>query len=84
MTAPQERLAVLRSAIIEDGGRTVVYEQTGGEMFVRRPVELGIADGPLIEVVDGLSGGERIVTEGAYLIRLASAGGDDIGHGHAH
>ena len=84
VTAPQERLAVPRSAVIEDSGRTVVYEQTGGEMFVRRPVELGIADGPLIEVVDGLSGGERIVTEGAYLIRLASAGGDDIGHGHAH
>jgi RND family efflux transporter MFP subunit len=84
VTAPHERLAVPRSAIIEDSGRTVVYEQTGGEMFVRRPVELGIADGQLIEVVDGLSGGERIVTEGAYLIRLASAGGDDIGHGHAH
>lgn len=84
VTAPQERLAVPRSAIIEDSGRIVVYEQTGSEMFVRRPVELGIADGPLIEVVEGLSGGERIVTEGAYLIRLASAGGDDIGHGHAH
>lgn len=84
VTAPQDRLAVPRSAIIEDGGRTVVYEQTGGEMFVRRPVELGIADGPLVEIVDGLIGGERIVTEGAYLIRLASAGGDDIGHGHAH
>ena len=84
VTAPQDRLAVPRSAVIEDSGRTVVYEQTGGEMFVRRPVELGIADGPLVEIVDGLSGGERIVTEGAYLIRLASAGGDDIGHGHAH
>ncbi len=84
VTAPQPRLAIPRSAVIEDSGRTVVYEQTGGEMFVRRPVELGIADGPWIEVVDGLIGGERIVTEGAYLVRLASAGGDDIGHGHAH
>ncbi|MEM1090667.1 MAG: efflux RND transporter periplasmic adaptor subunit [Pseudomonadota bacterium] len=84
ITAPQERLAVPRTALIEDGGRMVVYEQTGGELFLRRPVRLGITDGPLVEIVEGLSGGERIVSDGAYLIRLASAGGDDIGHGHAH
>lgn len=84
VSGPERRLAVPRSALIEDGGRMVVYVQTGGEMFVRRPIELGIFDGDFVEVIDGLDGGERIVSEGAYLVRLAAAGGDDIGHGHAH
>ena len=76
--------AVPRSAIIDDGGRPVVYEQTGGEMFVRRPVELGITDGQWVEVLAGLSPGARVVDRGAYYVKLAATGGEEIGHGHAH
>jgi RND family efflux transporter MFP subunit len=82
--APAPRLAVPRSAVIDDGGRAVVYVQTGGETFARRPVELGIVDGDLVEVRTGVAPGERVVSEGAYLVRLAASGGDEIGHGHAH
>lgn len=82
--APAERLAVPRSAVIDDGGRSVVYVQTGGETFARRPVELGVVDGAWVEVTDGVSRGERVVSQGAYLVRLAAAGGEEIGHGHAH
>ena len=84
VTDAEYRLAVPRSALVEDEGRTVVYVQTGGEMFVRRAVELGIVDGLFVEVLSGLRGDERVVSKGAYLVRLAAAGGDDIGHGHAH
>lgn len=80
----RSRLAIPRSAIVDDGGRTVVYVQTGGEMFVRRTVELGITDGPWVEVQRGINEGDRIVNHGAYYVKLASAGGEDIGHGHAH
>lgn len=82
--APAERLAVPRSAIVDDGGRSVVYVQTGGETFARRPVALGIVDGSWVQVTDGVEPGERVVSEGAYLVRLAAAGGEEIGHGHAH
>lgn len=41
-------------------------------------------DGLWVEVLRGVSAGERVVSEGAYYVRLAAAGGDDIGHGHAH
>jgi membrane fusion protein, heavy metal efflux system len=81
---PTLRLALPRSAIIEDGGRDVVYVQTGGESFARRPVELGIRDGELVEVLSGVEAGERVVSKGAYLVRLAAVGGDEIGHGHTH
>ena len=77
-------LAILRSAVIDDGGRPVVYVQTGGETFVRRTVELGRVDGKWVEVLNGLGRGERVVSKGAYYVKLAAAVGNDIGHGHAH
>ncbi|WP_237063621.1 MULTISPECIES: efflux RND transporter periplasmic adaptor subunit [Microbulbifer] len=84
-TAPAEpRLAIPRSAVIDDGGRNVVYVQTGGETFARRPVELGIVDGEMVEVLDGVAAGERVASKGAYFVKLASVGGDEVGHGHAH
>lgn len=82
--AQAEALAVPRTAVIDEGGRSVVYVQTGGETFARRPVDLGIVDGDLVEIRAGVSIGERVVSEGAYLVRLAASGGEEIGHGHAH
>lgn len=83
-SAPERLLAIPRSAVIDDGGREVVYVQTGGEAFVRRAVDLGLYDGAYVEVENGLQEGERVVSSGAYFVKLASAGGEEIGHGHAH
>lgn len=82
--APEERLAVPRSALVDDGGRSVVYVQTGGETFARRPVQTGIGDGGSIEILSGIRPGERVVSRGAYYVKLAAVGGDEVGHGHAH
>lgn len=82
--AARERLAVPRSAVIDDGGRSVVYAQTGGETFARRPVQTGMRDGDWVEILGGVSPGERIVSEGAYYVKLAAVGGEEVGHGHAH
>lgn len=82
--APEQRLAIPRSALIDDAGQQVVYVQNSGETFARRPVQTGVIDGQHIEVLSGIAAGERVVSRGAYTIKLASAGGDDIGHGHAH
>lgn len=82
--SPGERLAVPRSALIDDGGRPVVYVQTGGETFARRPVRPGVRDGGWVEILDGVREGERVVSEGAYYVKLAAVGGEEVGHGHAH
>jgi membrane fusion protein, heavy metal efflux system len=37
-----------------------------------------------VEVLRGLEPGERVVTEGAYYVRLAAAASGEIGHGHTH
>lgn len=76
--------AVPDSAVVDDGGRTVVYVQTGGESFERRVVRVGDAAGGFVHVLEGVEPGERVVDRGAYLVRLASMSDDAPSHGHAH
>jgi RND family efflux transporter MFP subunit len=76
--------AVPESALVEDAGKTVVYVQIDGEAFERRPLETGIRDAGFVEVVDGIAAGERVVSKGAYEIKLAAAAGVLPAHGHAH
>ena len=80
----KEGPAILASAVVDDAGRPVVYVQTGGESFERRTVVLGERQGGMVLVNTGLSPGERVVTKGAYLIRLASMSTQAPAHGHAH
>ena len=77
-------LVVPLSSIIEEQGLYYVFVQTGGESFVKRNVELANKDGIHTEIISGLSVGERIVTKGAYQIKLASMAGDLPLHGHTH
>lgn len=72
------------SALVDDGGRTVVYVQTGGESFERRQVEIGNRTGQNVQVTAGLRVGERVVTKGAYLLRLSSMSPQAPAHGHVH
>jgi len=76
--------ALPREALIEEAGQPVAYVQSGGESFERRLLRLGIRDRDRIQIISGLEPGERVVTRGAYLIRLASASTEAPSHGHAH
>lgn len=71
-------------ALVDDGGRPVVFVQRAGESFVRRPVEVGWRQSGMAEITAGLEAGERIVTKGAYLIRLAALSTQIPAHGHVH
>jgi cobalt-zinc-cadmium efflux system membrane fusion protein len=81
---PRSSAAVPIAAVVDDAGSDVVYVQTGGESFERRPVELGIRDGDYVEVREGVAAGEWVVGRGAYSVKLASSSTAAIGHGHAH
>jgi cobalt-zinc-cadmium efflux system membrane fusion protein len=72
------------SALVDDGGRPVVFVQRAGEKFARRPVETGLRESGRVEIVSGVQAGERIVTRGAYLIRLAALSTQIPAHGHVH
>ncbi len=77
-------VTVPESAIVDDGGRPVVFIQNEGESFSRRPVKIGIKESDKVQVTEGLKAGERVVTRGAYLIRLAALSTQIPAHGHVH
>lgn len=78
-------VAVKESAIINEDGLQTVYVQTEGEAFEKRIIKTGIVDNGYVQVLDGLEIDERIVTLGAYQVRLAALSPESaIGHGHAH
>ncbi len=79
-----EALAVPQSAVSHEAGLPFVYVQRGGESFERRQVRLGDRDGAFVGVTDGLSKGERVVSRGAYAVRLAAFAGAAPEHGHEH
>lgn len=77
-------VAVPADAVVDDGGQTIVFVQTGGEGFERRPVKVGgPREGGFLQV-EGVEAGERIVTRGAHLVRLAALSPQTPGHGHVH
>lgn len=72
------------SAIVDEAGQSVVFVMADGENWRRQPVRISVRDGDLVGVSSGLEPGERVVTEGAYLVHLAASGPAEAGHGHAH
>jgi RND family efflux transporter MFP subunit len=78
------RPSVPADAVVDDGGRPIVFVQREGETFERRAVTLGPRAGNTVQIVDGAKSGERVVTKGAYLVRLASLSTTTPAHGHVH
>lgn len=80
----ENSLVIPLEALMEEQGLFFVFVQTGGETFEKREVTLGGTDGQSVAVRSGLKAGERVVSKGAYAIKLASASGELPGHGHSH
>lgn len=77
-------LVVPVSALMEEQGNFYVYVQLGGESFQKREIKIAASDGENVEVLSGIEEGERVVTKGAYQIKLSSASGELPAHGHEH
>lgn len=84
LSNPSQGITVPEAALIDDGGRPVVFIQREGESFVRRPVEVGRRQNGLAEIKSGIQAGDRVVTRGAYLIRLSALSTQIPAHGHVH
>jgi RND family efflux transporter MFP subunit len=78
------RVVIPVAAVVDDAGRPIVFVQTGGESFERRPVTLGVREATVVQALDGVKAGERVVTKGAHLVRLASLSTQVPAHGHVH
>lgn len=78
-------LSVPAGAIIEEMGNKFVYVQLTPEYFEKREVTTGTTDGRYTRILSGLSAGERVVSRGAMLVKLAhSSGALDPHAGHVH
>jgi len=76
--------AVPAAAVLMEAGRPYVFVQVGGEQFARRFIEIASRDGDLVGIRSGVTLGERVVTRGAYDVRLASAATGLPAEGHVH
>lgn len=80
-------LTVPTSAVFEEMGSYIVFVQRSGEHYDKQVVTLGPSDGKTVQILQGLSAGDRVVSKGALRIKLAAlaknSGGHDH-HGHNH
>ena len=80
----EQSIAVPESALVDEGEQLVAFVQVGGETFQKREIKAGIRDAGFVQILDGIQEGERVVTKGAYALRLSSISGVIPAHGHAH
>ena len=68
-TAARDTLVVPTAAVQQIDDDTVVFVQTGEETFEKRVVEAGAGTGGWVPVLAGLKAGERVVTEGGFMLK---------------
>jgi len=79
-----DAVAIPEEAIVMDNGRPIAFVLIEGESFQRRELELGVRDLGFVEVKGGVKSGERLITHGAYTVKLAAQSPASFGAGHAH
>ena len=67
---PASVLLVPREAVLDNEGKKIVYVLLSGEEFERRDVVLGDEYGGKVAILSGIKPGERVVTQGAYQLKL--------------
>jgi Cu(I)/Ag(I) efflux system membrane fusion protein len=66
--SPRDGLSIPLDAVIDSGTEKLVFVAIGAGKFQPRTVKLGESDGARVEVLSGLSLGERVVTRANFLI----------------
>lgn len=66
--APAEVVSVSRRAVATVDGKALVFVKTE-RGFEKRAVELGVSGGDLVEIKKGLSEGDEVATDGAFLLK---------------
>ncbi len=78
-------LTIPNSALLEEQGNFFVYIQITPELFEKQGVKIGSTDGLKSEIIEGIIEGERVVSRGAIMIKLAQTTGTlDAHSGHVH
>ena len=68
------------ASLVRYSGRVVVFVRTAPDLFEVRPVKVGARDAEMVDVLAGVTPGEEIVTDGAFLLKTQVSKGS-IGAG---
>ncbi len=66
--------AVPRDAIIYDGKNARVWVARDDHAVEPRTIKTGLSNGQMVQVLDGLRLGEKVVTKGSLFVDRAAAG----------
>lgn len=77
-------LALPHAALTEEQGLFFVYIQVDEEGYKKQEVTLGADSGKEVQILTGLQPGDKVVTKGAYQVKLASASNAIPAHSHEH
>lgn len=77
-------LSVPISSLTNEMGVYYVYKQLDEEGYQKQEVTIGANNGKEVEITSGLNPGDRVVTKGAYQVKMASASAAIPGHTHEH
>lgn len=85
LSAPMNNvLALPHEALTEEQGLFFVYIQVDEEGYRKQEVTLGADSGKEVQILTGLKPGDKVVTKGAYQVKLASASNAIPAHSHEH
>ena len=76
-------LLIPKEAVLDNEGKKIVYVLISGEEFERRDVVLGDEYGDKVAILSGVEEGERVVTQGAYQLKLQELRPAEVG-AHSH
>ena len=73
--AKRTAISIPLSAVLEDGGKQVVFVADGNE-YKEKEVTLGLKSEDRVEITSGLNEGDKVVVKGNYLLLQQSKGGE--------
>lgn len=82
-TPPADTIVVPVAAVQRDGSDSVAFVRLAENRYERRLLVLGRRTDSLVEVLEGVSPGEDVVVEGAFLLK-SEAAKEHMGGGHGH
>lgn len=85
LSSPMENVISLpRTALTEEQGSFFVYLQMDEEGYKKQLVALGADNGEKVQILSGVEAGDKVVTQGAYQVKLAGASNAIPAHSHEH
>lgn len=76
-------LVIPDASVQRDGDEQVVFVEEKPRHYERRDVQLGRSGGGYVEVLSGVAAGEKVVVEGAFILK-SEASKAAMGGGHSH